>query len=220
MQVTAGYTHGCALDAGGSAWCWNADSVVRGAPGEYNDIRPTRVGGGHQFTEISAGDSYTCALTVTGEVWCWGHAYGGSFGPALATDQPAPVQIQGLPPILRVRSGADHSCGIAVADSTTWCWGSSGSGQAGAVAASVDPTQISTPLKFVDLALGSDHSCGLTASHDVYCWGAEGSLGDSVFSSRSGPTVPVAGGHAFAEIKAGDLNTCGRTTGSEVWCWG
>ena len=220
VQVTAGYTHGCALDAAGSAWCWNGDNVVRGAPGQYNDIRPTLVGGGHKFVEISAGDSYTCALTSAGEAWCWGHSYGGAFGPALLADQPAPVLIPGLPALRVLRTGESHNCGIAAADSTTWCWGRSDNGQSGSIGPYVGVTEVITPLKFVDLALGADHTCGLTASNEVYCWGAAGSLGDSSSSSRPGPATPVAGGHTFLEIKAGDQNTCGRTTDGAVWCWG
>lgn len=218
VQVTSGYTHGCGLDATGGAWCWNGDSVIRGAPGQYNDIRPTLVGGGHHFVEISAGDNYTCARTAAGEAWCWGYAYGGAFGPGIS-NQPAPVQIGGLPALSRLRTGLDRTCGIAAADSTTWCWGDSDAGQAGALGGPVGATQVTTQIKFVDLALGSAQSCGLTTAREVYCWGHGGELGDSG-GSRTGPTTPVAGGHAFVEIKAGDANTCGRTDTGEVWCWG
>ncbi len=216
VQVTAGYTHGCALDAAGSAWCWNADAVIRGAPGSYNDIRPTLVQGGHQFVSITAGDSYTCGLTASGEVWCWGHGYSGTFGATLTGDQPVPVRIPGLPALRVVRAGEFHTCGIAT-DSTTWCWGDNSAGQSGTGAGAVDATQITTGPTFVDLAVGAGMSCGLTAIGEAYCWGSGASLGDSG-SSRT--ATPVAGGHVFAEIKAGDNNACGRSTSGEVWCWG
>ena len=218
VQVTAGYTHGCALDAAGSAWCWNADSVVRGAPGQYNDIRPTPVDGGHLFVEISAGDSYTCARTASGAAWCWGHSYGGVFGPTLTGDQPLPVQIPGLPPLKLLRSGLYHTCGIAT-DSTAWCWGDNAHGQSGAGPTTVGATQIATSLKFTGLAVGGAMTCGLTSAGEAYCWGDGAELGDSG-ASRNAPTTPVSGGHTFAEIEAGDENACGRTIDGEVWCWG
>lgn len=219
VQVTAGYTHACALDDAGAAWCWNADSVVRGAPGAYNNIRPTPVQGGHQFVSISAGDSFTCGLTASGEVWCWGHAYGGAFGPSLLADQAVPVRIPGLPSLRVLRAGEVHACGIATADSTTWCWGNNGQGQSGAGAGIVGATAITTSLRFTDLAVGSVMSCGLTGGGTAYCWGSSAALGDSG-SSRTAPTTPVAGGHIFVEIQAGDNNACGRTARGEVWCWG
>ena len=220
VQVTAGYTHACALDAGGIPWCWNADSIRRGAPGSYNNIRPTQVSGGHQFAEIRAGDDYTCGRTASGEVWCWGDAYSSAFGPGITTPQGTPIRITGLPTLRILRTGLGHSCGIAT-DSTTWCWGNNSVGQSGAGGTSVAPTQVSTALTFVDLALGSGQSCGLTAAGTAYCWGDNGvrQLGDSG-ATRTAPTTPVLGGHTFVELQAGDDNSCGRTSTGEVWCWG
>lgn len=219
VQVTAGYTHACALDADGAPWCWNADSIERGAPGRYNDIRPTLVSGGLHFAELHAGDDFTCGRTAAGAVWCWGYAYGEAFGPGITLPQGTPFQLSGLPPLRLLRTGARHGCGIAATDSTTWCWGENRGQQAGAGPVSLPPTQVVTPLRFVDLALGTQHSCGLTATQEVYCWGLGSELGDSGVT-RSAPTTPVAGGHSFLEIQSGDANTCGRTTSGEVWCWG
>ncbi len=221
VQVTAGWSHGCGLDADEVPWCWGGDSLALGevSVGRYT-LRPTRVSGGHHFTQIQAGSSFTCGLTSAGAAWCWGYNWGNAFTMTPIVGSATPLQIDGLPALIRIRAGDSHACGIA-ADSTTWCWGSDAYGQAGGSASSVPATQVGTGLAFIDLALGTRHSCGLTENGAAYCWGDDqaGQLGDSG-ATRNAPTTAVVGGHQFVQIAAGDESTCGLTLAREVWCWG
>ncbi len=221
VQVTAGWSHGCGLDADQVPWCWGGDSLDLGelSAGGYT-LRPTMVSGNHHFSQIRAGSSFTCGLTSAGAVWCWGYNWGNAFTMTPIIGSATPLQIGGLPALTSIRAGDTHVCGIAV-DSTTWCWGSDVYGQAGGSASSVPATQVGTGLVFIDLALGIHHSCGLTAVGTAYCWGdnQSGQLGDSGVA-RNAPTTAVVGGHQFVQIAAGEESTCGLTLAREVWCWG
>jgi hypothetical protein len=219
IQVTAGYGHGCALDAAHEAWCFGGTQEENGGPDVIDGYRPVKVGGGHQFAEIQAGDSFTCGRTASGEVWCWGYNWSGALGTPGAGHSALPLRVTGLPPATLLRTGAMHACTIAT-DSTTWCWGSISDGGPDPNPGTA-PTQLASPLKFVDLAPGMAHTCGLLSTGTVYCWGrnAEHQLGDSGLS-RALPTTPILGGHQFVELRSGDNSSCGRTPEGEVWCWG
>jgi hypothetical protein len=221
VQVTAGWDFGCGLDGDQVPWCWGGDGVERGSTtATTSRLRPTPVDGGHHFAEVQSGNDFTCGRTGSGEAWCWGYNWVHVVSQGDVLEIRSPLQIPGLPSLMRLRTGGRHSCGLA-ADSTAWCWGANDALQAGGTGSSIPPTQLATPLRFVDLALGFSHSCGLTSAGSTYCWGENGSgqLGDSG-ANRNAPATAVQGGHSFVEIKAGDDNTCGRTSTGEVWCWG
>lgn len=213
VQVTAGYSHGCGIDADGGTWCWGGDSLRLGNPalGSYT-LRPTPVAGGHTFVEVRAGGTSTCGRTASGEVWCWGYNFGGALGQATGHSA-LPLQVPGLPSMVSITAGGSTVCGLA-ADSTTWCWGNGTVGGATA-------TQVVTSLVFVELAVADDHTCGLTAAGVTYCWGSNfsGALGDSG-ASRNAPTGPVMGSHQFREIVPANYATCGLDLAGAVWCWG
>lgn len=59
-QVSVGYTHACALDAAGQAYCWGAC--------EHGECE---VGEG-PYTSIVAAQSFSCGLRTDGTVDCWG----------------------------------------------------------------------------------------------------------------------------------------------------
>lgn len=220
IQVTAGYSHGCALDEGHRAWCWGGDPTELGLVDTSEPYRPVLIPGGHLFEEIQAGSSFTCGRTASGEVWCWGYNFGNVVSPAAISQVPIPVQIAGLPAVTKLRAGEIHACAIAT-DQTTWCWGLISDGSPAGSATVAPPTQVVTGLQFRDLALGDRHTCGLTAAGTAYCWGlnSSGQLGDSGVS-RNAPSTPVGGAHSFVTLGSGDTSTCGLETNGEVWCWG
>ncbi|MEO6068169.1 MAG: hypothetical protein ABJB33_08860 [Gemmatimonadota bacterium] len=223
IQVTAGYSHGCGIDAEAVTWCWGGDSTRLGnaAAGSYT-LRPTRVSGGHTFAEVQAGESVSCGRTPTGEVWCWGWNWSGGLGQGSTTlaNSALPLRVSGLPALTAIVLGDAHGCGLGV-DSTAWCWGKNGNGESGTAGVGGTAGQVVTPLRFVALALGGNQSCGLTGLGTAYCWGwgQNGLLGDSG-SSRNAPTGPVLGGHQFVQISAGYDITCGRDAAGAAWCWG
>lgn len=62
MQISAGFSHTCALRTSGTGVCWGRKQGGR-----------TRVPAG-QYTQISAGYDHSCAVTTSGEGLCWGTA--------------------------------------------------------------------------------------------------------------------------------------------------
>ena len=74
VKISAGYSHTCALEGDGTAWCWGDNA--QGASGDtlaggWTTI-PHRVSTDLRFTEISTGQYNTCASTLSGALWCWG----------------------------------------------------------------------------------------------------------------------------------------------------
>lgn len=72
VEVFAGETGSCALDAQGRAWCWSADPGTFGVEALppviwRNDLR---------FRKIGLGSVFACGLVEDGRVWCEGFEQG------------------------------------------------------------------------------------------------------------------------------------------------
>ncbi|HET7023601.1 MAG TPA: hypothetical protein VFI39_00170 [Gemmatimonadales bacterium] len=218
IQVSVGFTHACALDATGQAWCWGS-----WGGGNSPFYVPNRVAGGHTFQQIAAGETHTCGLDTAGVSWCWGEAYGGALGNG-ATDGSAialPVQVSGAPAFSQIATGDGlTTCGIA-ADSSAYCWGDNYYGQAGSgstAAVVASPALVTGGLKFIALAPSNQHTCGIAADRSAWCWGLGANLGNG--GGNSNVPVPVNGGHSFQSLSATDAFTCGFTTDAGPVCWG
>lgn len=92
-------------------------------------------------------------------------------------------------------------CGLAISDSSAWCWG--GSRTAARIANSPS-------LLAIGGILGGEvgGGCGLMVDSTTWCWGAQ-------FSG------PAGGGDSvqFVELAVSSAIGCGRTAAGTVWCW-
>jgi alpha-tubulin suppressor-like RCC1 family protein len=218
----------CGIVTGGAAYCWGWEGegeLGNGASGTFNgQASPVPVNGGLTFASIAAGGSHTCGMTTTNVSYCWGNDYEGAVGDAASSVgyRTSPTAVAGTTPFTRVFTGDAHSCGLD-AGGSTWCWGSSYSGQAGDAGFSPRwaPVQVPTPSTFVSLGLGGNHSCGLTAAGDVYCWGlnASGQLGDATSLTKVSAVRVVTTEH-FTTIAAGYAHNCALTADGRAFCWG
>src|SRR5262249_35219591 len=93
--VSAGTYESCALDAGGSAWCWgeNDEGYLGDGTHESSSI-PVLVAGGHRFTALAQGSE--CAIADGDEAFCWGRNVlttmpGGAVVRAGSSSVPIPV---------------------------------------------------------------------------------------------------------------------------------
>ena len=84
--VSAGERTTCAVDEGGSAWCWGY-----GADGQLGDDRAIsssvprqaargKIAVGDEFASVSTALTHTCAVTALRGVFCWGTGTKGQLG--------------------------------------------------------------------------------------------------------------------------------------------
>lgn len=197
---------GCGL-VDGVIWCWGDDFWASGDPVSHNgefgwsDYGPVRVEGGSGFVDLALGGSFlVCGLDAVGSVSC----------ASQSARELAPVV--GLPPVWRLSNSRYPQCGLAVADSTPWCWGSE------LQAAQLPGVPALSDLSSHSSGGGPELACGLRPDSTTICWG-DGPLGDGSSGSSSTPVV-VAGGHQFVELAVGSRFACGRASTGDVWCWG
>ena len=107
-QVTAGYSHTCALASDGTIYCWGQNDWGQcgtgGGDGGFDNadvLAPTQVQGlTGKALEVEAGTNHTCALIEGGSVMCWGADNNGQLGQGLidaALDtnaHPTPVTVK------------------------------------------------------------------------------------------------------------------------------
>lgn len=208
-QVSAGWSHTCAVDANG-VHCWGMN--LSGA----TNVPPALV----KPVAVSAGWQHTCALDANG-VHCWGYnEYGQTDVPALVKPVAVSAGIShhtcaldakgvhcwgynglgqtNVPALVKpvmVSAGLWHTCALDA--NGVHCWGSDSFGQID-VPALVNPVAVSA---------GYHHTCALDAN-GVHCWGWGGEGQANV------PTLtkPVA-------VSAGDYLSCALET-ADVKCWG
>ncbi|HYR11807.1 MAG TPA: Ig-like domain-containing protein [Longimicrobium sp.] len=168
--VAAGDAHTCALDAGGTPWCWGDDfdqQVPRAG------ARPTRVATDQRFTSLWAGSRHTCALTAAGEAYCWGRNWRGQMGMESPRLSRTPLRVPVDARFTSLATGDEHTCGIAM-DGRAWCWGYDWGGMLGTgrePQGQQAPAPVARGLRFRQLAAGKSHTCGVTIAGGLFCWG-------------------------------------------------
>ncbi|GJG86418.1 hypothetical protein tb265_15990 [Gemmatimonadetes bacterium T265] len=206
-SISAGRAHTCALDVGGSAYCWGEDFA-----GQLGDERrlasttPIPVGGGHTFTQITAGLNHTCALDAAGRAYCWGAGRSGQLGQNTRALADTPVVVTGGLTFVRLSAGgiSPQDLAPAVGDTTR--------------GATYAPDLFGTDPGPADTL--NAVTCGVTTSHDAYCWGAgvRGQLGNGSNTSSLVPVL-VAGGGGYTDVSVGGSHVCALRNGEAV-CWG
>jgi alpha-tubulin suppressor-like RCC1 family protein len=85
--VTTGWTHACALNVNGYAYCWgNGGDGQLGNGGYGRSAIAVPVSGGRTYRAIAAGSSHTCAIGTDNVIYCWGNGMVGQLGTGLYTD--------------------------------------------------------------------------------------------------------------------------------------
>ncbi|MEJ2679171.1 MAG: hypothetical protein P8174_08870, partial [Gemmatimonadota bacterium] len=235
-SVSAAWSHTCAVDADGIAWCWGTrgDGELGVAPDStLYAAEPVRVATDLRFVQISAGYLHTCALTADGVVYCWGMRGSLGLGPDSTVNQWDQVIPTPTRPLLDGRfvqlTGAKRWHAFALRDTgDLFCWGFSHGDELGGAEGPGDlyaftPVQVPGDGTWAMVCAGDLFTCGLTKTGAAYCWGRDyhGRLGRGIDGSGEdvAPTA-VVGGHVFAGITAGRWHACAGPAAGDVYCWG
>ena len=235
-QLSAGTgEHICALDAGGTAFCWGTNRGGELGDGTTeNSERPVRVAGNLRFTQLTTGQGgtspagFTCGLATTGEVYCWGGNQVGELGDggiARFSSEPRPIAVPAGTRFAALSSFAGGTCGVTTIGEA-YCWGGNshgrfGNGAAGGIAQT--PTLVGGGLRWRQVVLGDDRACGIASDATTWCWG--GFLEALGFDPALGTvTTPQAfnRGPAFDSLSLSWYSQCGTRTGAPhaAFCWG
>jgi alpha-tubulin suppressor-like RCC1 family protein len=244
QQVDNGFSHGCALDLGGVAYCVGLGARL-GTGDTVSSNLPRPVAGGLTFKTIDASLFATCALTNAGAAYCWGdnvnfHGLGVAGIPANSL---VPLPVVGGLTFTSIGIGNRLSCGVTTAGAG-YCWGTSswGTGGTGSVAGSQlqdTPTQIISPVVWKTLKPGEGNfsftsACGLAIDGTAYCWGNNqtGQLGTTATLPNTclllpttnvpctGVPTAVTTNEKFSALSFGGQQVCGITMSHMVLCWG
>jgi alpha-tubulin suppressor-like RCC1 family protein len=220
-DVAVTYTHACALDQNGRAWCWGTNTWGLG-DGSIMRLVPTQIST-RQFTSLDCGSAHTVAIEAgTNLLWCWGTNDQGVCGTGDETDSAVPRQV-GTLLWSSVSAGWLHTCGRNSMGAA--CWGDNTYGQVGnggATPYETSPFQFQIPA---ELAQGSpqsgvQHACGLSSSGKLWCWGYNGYSQLGVPSTNSLEPAPVAVAGTWRAVAPGFHHTCAIAADGSLWCWG
>lgn len=129
-DISAGYTHSCAVTKAGAALCWGDDTHGQLGNGitSSNDVLGLSSG----VTAIRAGNHHTCAITNESALKCWGYNGQGQLGDGTTTHRDVPVSVLGFSRGAKDVStvGGNNTC-AATTSGIVMCWGYNGTYQLG-----------------------------------------------------------------------------------------
>ncbi len=173
--------------------------------------------------------SHSLLLGGDGVVWAWGsNAYGqlGEAGP----DQPAPIKVFGLPPMMAVAAGCNASAALA-ADGTVWTWGYGGTGTLGNASFSdrATPARVANVSSVSAIALREQTLMALRATGSIITWGSNNKGGSPSFAlgatggdRNTPPTTALSlpGSKSARSLAAGRYNGFALLQDGTVASWG
>ncbi|MGM0555175.1 MAG: Ig-like domain-containing protein [Myxococcota bacterium] len=235
VELDAGRTHSCAIDAVGRAFCWGANTYGE-VGGDVQDSlgRPVLVSEMLRFDDISAGSFHSCGVTVDDELYCWGSNRNGKLGDGTDVDRWHPVRVAGDIAWEAVTTGVAHTCGLSTRG-LAYCWGSNEAGErlgTGRIGDAWEPQLVAGGRGFTQVSAGLDHTCALEVeTQQAWCWGNNDRLQLGLDATRTQTDdgqqlsrVPllVSSDKRFKEVHAALAHSfsCGRTVEDEVLCWG
>jgi alpha-tubulin suppressor-like RCC1 family protein len=193
IDISAGFTHTCAVDAGGDAWCWGSNEFgelgIGGTTAKGFDT-PLRVATQEKFQKIRAGAGKTCGLTRSGQVFCWGindlAIVPANTDASRVVLAPERVDLPTRAAATAIDLTANHACAL-VSSGSLYCWGSN-----------------------ADFKLGSSQFTPALRCHN--CPAEPRLMQDAGISELTMKHVSL--------VSAGANSTCAQLTTAETVCWG
>jgi alpha-tubulin suppressor-like RCC1 family protein len=223
-----------------TTYCWGrGDHGQLGNGGTSNSPAPVAVSGAPAYGTIAVGGNHACQVADGGVVWCWGLGTSGQLGNGAASSSSVPVRVSSDVRFFSVTAGDAHTCGIAMTNSTVYCWGANESGQLGDGSTTQRnvPTPVANGTGFRHISAEMSTTCGLKRTsfnvvlshflppHTVYCWGSNrfGALGGGSEAAFSSTPMAATGGERFREsmVSSGGIRGCAIDNSQLVaYCWG
>jgi alpha-tubulin suppressor-like RCC1 family protein len=207
IEISASYTHTCALAKSGATFCWGSNLSGELGSGNYlSSTVPVQLPG-LVALHVGTGDKGSCALTKDGAV-CWGENRHGRLGRGTrvrATTPVAPVDDRAA---IELAVGSAHSCVRSIGGISCWGYGSYGA-TGSEIPSSATPLLVPGTTNIAGLAVGLFHSCGLQNGNAV-CWGSN-SYGETVGRGAGATPTAVDFGSATGtttQLALGDIHTC------------
>ncbi len=224
--IAAGWSHSCAIVAGGEVRCWGSNAIGQLGNGSTvgSSLTPVVVMGVTGATAIAAGSFFTCAILSDRSVRCWGSNGNGQLGAMTATTTSrVPVTVASdLASPRRIFAGTTFAC-VESADDRIRCWGEGRSGQFGngMLVATTAASAVGLTGPVSGTALGDDFACSIGASGPM-CWGnnSNDQLAQGTFSPSSIMPAATVGLGSVAAFTAGSSHGCALHTDRRVTCWG
>ena len=243
VQISAGGDAACAVDTGGAAYCWGANTNGQlGNNSTTQSLVPVAVNtsgvlSGKSVTQVSAGTNFTCALASTGTAYCWGLNASGQLGNNSTTQSLVPVAVTtsgvlaGVT-LTQVSVGNAHTCGAA-GNGAAYCWGANTNGQLGnnsttqsLIPVAVNSSGVLSGRSVTQISAGTNFTCAVDSTGAAYCWGLDsnGQLGNNSTTQRTTPvtvnTSGVLSGKTLAQVSTGSGSTCAVDSVGTAYCWG
>jgi hypothetical protein len=152
VAIAAGWSHTCAVETTGVAYCWGNDDYgqLGNGPGRNDSRVPQQVHSQVRFASITAGSSATCALTADGAAHCWGGPW----------EVPTPVADE-----FRFQELTDGRCGLTFQGEIYCFFHEDGSPS--------PVVRMGEEYTWTEIRIGPRHFsiCGFTTDADFLCWG-------------------------------------------------
>lgn len=221
--VKVGYFNACGIRSDGALLCWGNNPTASTAL--HYGSTPQQIGTATDWQAISVSLQGIIGLRAGGVAYGWGVNDLGELAQpvTLASDEimdPTPLSgtVTGWS---QIRSGNQHSCGIALGQA--YCWGSIAEGNLGngVTTALYQPTKIGSDRWTT--VTGGPGLCGLRSDGALMCWGYPNASGLG-FGNTDGVWTPTRLGTDTWSAVTGSgtvlaASTCGLR-GGVPYCWG
>lgn len=227
-QVSAEWSHTCAVKTDGRLFCWGSnDQGLLGREGILISLTPIQEAtAANDWAQVSTGFNHTCAVKTDGRLFCWGDNRDGRLANRdVMSGVFIPTQeLTMADDWAQVSNGAKHTCAVK-SDGRLFCWGVNDYGQLGNgdTENSAEPVQEQTAATdWCKVSTGSVYTCALKNDGRIFCWGANvaETLGDKYTDFSSTPVQEQSAADDWKDIDVGDSHICALKDDGRIFCWG
>ena len=204
----------CAVNAGGSVWCWGLSYSV-----DQQSYKPHEVELAFGVKLVVRGPHYSCVISNDGSLWCWGSL---SFKQKPDPTQPIisePIQLPAPPDIIEIKGAYGLLC-VLTSGNELFC--SSLSGEYAGLGHNYPFEGFQKPIglaKTTSFEVSEHEACAVSQG-SLYCWGPRSIAPDPSTAVPQKISLPSTVSEV-TDVAMGDgKHDCILTSSGEVYCWG